>query len=153
MSNTAAIDRFVGSINGAAKGIGTNNRVALEVVAQFAKTTMLNAPGAPKFLSGVGARGAKVGVGYSIVGLTNATARVRWRGPAHLVNNPTAAHYIVPRRRKALRFRNGDFAMVAEHPGTRGKHFFEASREVIKRGAPEIFHRQVRGELVKHFRG
>lgn len=144
---------FVGSIRGAAEGIGTSNRAALEVVAAAAKVTLLAAPGAPKFLRGVGTKGAKTGVGYSVYGQTNAFASVKWRGPAHLVNNPTAPHYVIPRRKRALKFPNGEFAMVVEHPGTKGKHFFEVGREVVKRTAPEIFRRQVHGELAKHFTG
>jgi hypothetical protein len=48
------------------------------------------------------------------------TAVVRFTGPAHLALNPTRAHRIEPRRRRALTI-GDDVRANADHPGTRGK--------------------------------
>lgn len=90
-----------------------------------------------------------ISVGYTIRGQgVRATAIVGYRGPAHLVNNATSAHTIYPRRRAGVRTRrrgasvlkithgDGGFAAFAPHPGTKGKHFFEAARFVIVRETP-----------------
>lgn len=108
-----------------------DQRKAIEASALAAKTALLAAPGAPKFLRGVGRKGARVGVRYDVKGVGNPTALVRWFGPAHLVNNPTKAHTIAPRGRTrrrgnamALNTPDGPRAK-ANHPGTRGKRFFQ----------------------------
>jgi hypothetical protein len=84
---------------------------------------------APARLSGVGKRGVKIGVKYTIVGVGDSVkARVHAFGPFQLIERDTRAH-VVPRagkkRRKRLRV-----AVVPgygprtgiRHPGTKGKH-------------------------------
>lgn len=104
-------------------------RPGVERAAFATKQALLDAEGAPRFLKNVGRRGAKVGVRYDIKGSENPTALVRWYGPVHLVNNPTRRHEITPkvRRRKARKavLVNGTPRARADHPGTRGKRFFE----------------------------
>lgn len=51
-------------------------------------------------LSGVGVRGAKVGVGFDVKGDVKPTAIVYARGPLHLIERPTKPHVIVPKRRR-----------------------------------------------------
>lgn len=89
-------------------------------------------------LSGVGRRGAKVGVGYDMKGSANPTALVRARGPLHLIESNTAAHPIRPRKRGKRVLANqasgfGPVASVANHPGTTGKHPFAKG---VDRGLP-----------------
>jgi len=88
-------------------------------------------------LSGVGARGARVGAKYDVKGSTNVTAIVSAKGPLQLIERDTAPHLIIPRGRRVgkrgrrlkggmvLHMANGGFAASAVHPGTRGKHPFE----------------------------
>lgn len=74
------------------------------------------------------------------------TAVIRYAGAkAHLVNNPTKPHRIEPRSRgrrarRALTI-NGDVRTWANHPGTRGKRFFEAARLIAARELPKVYMR------------
>jgi len=82
-------------------------------------------------LSGVGARGVKVGARYDIKGTTNPTAIIRATGPLHLIERKTGPHSIprVGRRRRrrirVLKFADGTYARSANHPGTPAKKPFE----------------------------
>ena len=73
------------------------------------------------------------------------TAIIRYAGAkAHLVNNPTKPHRIEPRSRRRGRGRraltiNGDLAAYANHPGTRGKRFFEAARTIAVKELPKVY--------------
>ena len=75
-------------------------------------------------MSGVGAKGARVGVRYDIKGTENPTALGRATGPLHLVENPVKPHEITPKRRrrgagkKAVVTPYGPKAKV-QHPGTK----------------------------------
>jgi hypothetical protein len=93
-------------------------------------------------LRGVGRRGAKIGVGFNIVGATNPVALVAARGPVHLIERDTAAHQITVRGRgaAALSTPAGPRRSV-QHPGTTGQHPFEhgvaravpVAEEIIRR--------------------
>lgn len=95
-------------------------------------------------------------VGFDVKGTDNPTALLRFRGPVHLVNNPTKAHEIAPRSRRrgsqkrALATAYGPFARV-QHPGTRGKRFFESSKPKVERVAAEVYERETTGVLRKQF--
>lgn len=85
-------------------------------------------------------------------------AIIRYAGAkAHLVNNPTKPHRIEPRSRRRGRGRraltiNGNVRAYANHPGTRGKKFFEAARTVASEQLPRVYMRaQVTDPLRKHF--
>lgn len=114
----------------------------LAKAAMTAKVAFLAAPGAPHGkLKGVGTKGARVGVKYTIFG---ETAVIRWFGPAHLVNNPTKAHKITPRNKsrggtvkKAVTAGGGAYASVTR-PATSGKHFFEIGRKVAVKEATKV---------------
>ena len=73
------------------------------------------------------------------------TAIIRYAGAkAHLVNNPTKAHRIEPRSRRGRRGRRvitigGDVRAFANHPGTRGKGFFQAARAISERELPKVY--------------
>lgn len=77
---------------------------------------------------------------------------ITYTGPAHLVNNPTRAHVILPRRRPGVRTRrkqaaraltiNGDLRARANHPGTRGKHFYEKAKAICEKELPNVYARK-----------
>lgn len=142
----------------AATSLQTDAREILTGLAMMAKTQQLAAAaavGVHDRLRGVGQHGAKISVGYTIVGFTSPTAIVAWRGPAQLVNDPTAAHDIKPRRgrgHKAVIV--GDGVVARSHTeGTRGKHFFEAGADATRVAAPAVAQRGVHRALLKHFTG
>ena len=126
--------------------------------ASLAGKTIMLADAAAKGLSPSSriARG-RWGVGFDVKGSKNPTAILKYRGQVHLVNNPTKAHEIRPRARgrrakRALATPHGVFAKV-QHPGTRGKRFFESSKPKVEKAAAEVFEREVRFALTKQFRG
>lgn len=125
----------------------------LNVTALEAKRTM-QATAAGVVGHKVAGKRKAINVRYTIRGEgARAAALVGYSGPAHLVNNPTRAHTIYPRRRPGgrtrrrgatvLRFNAGDggFAPSARHPGTQGKHFFEKARAIITKQAPRTYGR------------
>lgn len=125
------------------------NGVALRTAALAGKTSLLAAPGAPK---GLVARG-RTGVNFTVFG---AAATVKWYGPVHLVNNPTKPHELKPKARrggKALRLADGHFRSHVEHPGTDGKHFFEAGEQAAAQAIPPVFRTVYRGQLARYFGG
>jgi hypothetical protein len=72
-----------------------------------------------------GRRNARIGVRYKVFeGGTRTVANVRAYGPAHLVERPTSAHVIRPRRKRAIVIPGVGPRMVAHHPGARGKFPF-----------------------------
>lgn len=107
-------------------------------------------------LSGVGARGARVGAQYDVKGTTNPTAIIKAKGPLHLVERDTAPHLIIPRGMrvgkrgrqlkggKVLRLANGGYAASALHPGTRGQHPFEKGFMKSRDKTGPIFDLEVR---------
>jgi hypothetical protein len=87
------------------------------------------------------------------VGLGEGSVVITYTGFAHLMNNPTRAHLILPRRRpgvrtrrkqaaRALYFGGDEFASRAPHPGTRGKHFFERAKAICERTLPDVYARK-----------
>lgn len=133
----------------------------------------------PKTLSGVGKRGARLGVSYNVRGFYgNPTALVRATGPFHLIERDTAPHQI-PRTassrriklesgrlsakreltgrtlsgRKRLRLPGGWVMGPVSHPGTKGKHPFERG---VNRAEPltrQVFRRAHTTALARTFRG
>jgi hypothetical protein len=91
----------------------------------------------PDVVGHVVARG-KVGVRYDIRGNH---AVVRFTGPAHLALNPTSAHRIAPRRRRAIVIDGHPYAN-ADHPGTRGKDpGARRAKAAGARVAPKAYHK------------
>jgi hypothetical protein len=93
--------------------------------------------------------GAKWGVSYNVKGFNNPAALIRYRGPFHLVDNPTAAHEIGPRRKgrrrsgkKAVAF-NGVVRLSVWHRGTAGKRSFPAAKRKAQVAVPRIMARSV----------
>lgn len=134
----------------AAREIALANRTAISDAALILKRSIEkerdHAVGADGRLSGVGKRGAKLGVGYDIKGTNNPTALLQARGPWQLVERDVQPHIVGAkslgtrasiRKRagggrgafaglkpragaKALAF-GGLYRATARHPGTRGK--------------------------------
>lgn len=108
-----------------------------------------------KRLSGVGARGARIGARYDVKGTDNPVALVRATGPFHLIERSTKPHRIAPKKRRRGQ---GKRAMAipgvgprasAQHPGTRAKHPFAKG---VERARPGV--RRIIGESVmKAIRG
>jgi len=101
-------------------------------------------------LSGVGARGARVGAKYDVKGTTNPTAIISATGPLQLIERRTNPHPISNRRRskkKALKMADGGFAKSAMHPGTPAKRPFAkgVSRTADRTGV--IFDEAVQGAI------
>lgn len=114
----------------------------MKAAALAAKQAQLSAPGFPKGK----VAGGKVGVRFDLKG---DNALVRMTGPGHLVNNPTKAHPIQPKRRQALLIPTADRPRAsAQHPGTSGRKFWQKGRKLSERVAPEVYVReQVNGVL------
>lgn len=129
---------------------------ALALLGKEHQLAAARARGVGDRLSGVGRSGARLGVGFDVKGETSPTALLRWRGPAHLVNNPTRAHEIAARRRRGsgavLKLPDG-YAPKVPHPGTAGKHFFEAGAEATSREAGRVLQRETHRSLARHFTG
>ena len=105
-------------------------------------------------LRGVGKSGGKWNVRYNVRGYENVVGVLRFTGQIHLVNNDTAAHEIAPRRKKALAFPDGGVrGGPVQHPGTRGKKFFEHAEPIIVRQSERIITQTVRGHLARVFTG
>jgi hypothetical protein len=97
-------------------------------VTKAIRAEVKSASGGDNRLSGVGKKGARVGAKYDVKGQVNPTALIKATGPMQLLEHPTRPHEITPRKRRkkgALRFKDGTFAMNASHPGTRPKKPFE----------------------------
>jgi hypothetical protein len=111
--------------------LGKIERTMAEVGAMTVKASVLAAMADAGVnngkLSGVGRKGAKVGVRYDIQGRRN-SALVRATGPFQLIERDTKAHRM-PRERKTARAKkrvvvipNVGVRAWAQHPGTKGKH-------------------------------
>lgn len=87
-------------------------------------------------------------VGFDVKGFDNPSALVKIRGPFHLVDRDTKAHQIRRKTRrgrtgKALRLADGQFRTVVDHPGTKGKGIFAASKATAGVTVPRVMSRSV----------
>jgi hypothetical protein len=72
-------------------------------------------------------------------------AVIRYAGAkAHLVNDPTKSHRIVPRARRGRRALTigNEVRASANHPGTRGKQFFQKARAICQVALPRVYGRE-----------
>jgi hypothetical protein len=150
MGTSTSFDAFGDKLERLGREVRDTRR-PLNVAALEAKRTMQATAGSALNGKLTGKR-RRITVGYDIGGEgMRAWALVGWRGPAHLINNPTRPHEILPRRRRGVRTRrrgasmlrfnagDGGFAPSAHHPGTTGKHFYEKAKAVIKKQAPKTY--------------
>lgn len=136
-------------------------QVSLELTKR-ARRNIASASGGDSRLSGVGARGAKVGARYKIRGTTdNPSALVTADGPLHLIERDTKPHAEMSRRANpASRRRSGPKALVTpygprasvQHPGTRGQHPFERAVDATAPDALRIFQRELGRALSRAFK-
>lgn len=106
-----------------------------------------------KKMHGVGRRGASWGAGFKLVGQQTPTSVLSYRGPVHLVNGPTKAHTIAPKKQKVRAVPRGDgsFAASVNHPGTSGKHFAEGAKRQVEAQTPKILAAAMRRALIQNF--
>lgn len=104
--------QLVGKIDQFAQAVPAANRKATLQAAMVVKKSTLDrmrvASGGDLKLSGVGKKGARIGVRYDINGQVSANALVKATGPVQLVENRTHAHVIGPKGVKGgKRLKNG----------------------------------------------
>lgn len=146
MGTTHSVATFSRKIVKAAEATEVHAREIVLEGAQTAKVDLLAAAAAHGVKPGGKIAGGRWGVHYDLIPSATPKALVAFRGPFHLVENPTKSHQIGARgtssaakglrRRKgakALRFKDGGFASVVTHPGTQGKHIFRDSKLIIER--------------------
>lgn len=128
-----------------------SNKPAIERAA-FATKTVFTQSLKQSGVKGTTPISRKVKARYDIKGTQNATAIVRYTGPAHLLNNPTRAHSIVSKKNRGSRASrsrresgvgakgavlvNGQPRSFARHPGTRGLGFFQRAKPIAAKIAP-----------------
>lgn len=128
-----------------------NPRVPLEATAMHVKRLFEGSAAASGALGAtVAGKRKSIGVRYDVRGSgMSASAIVAYTGPAHLLNNPMSPHRIEPRRARgrATRRRRGASVLVingsvrawANHPGTRGKGFFQRAKVAAQATAPRVY--------------
>lgn len=184
MGTSYSAAQMVAKLDGFAGAIPETNKVAVGAAALAIKSSILPlmaaATGGDLRLSGVGKRGARIGVRYDVKGSVNPTALLYATGPAHFVERDTRRHMILPRgkgrgrvkRRQGaalvsalsggvgglggqggvLAFKGGGYAAYARAGGgSKGKHPFELG---VRQGEPravEVFVVAHRRELARRF--
>jgi hypothetical protein len=115
-------EEFVGKLAELAVAGSEVPRTGIRPAAELVATAIMAA--SPRRLRGVGRGGASIGARVWNVGESfgEATAEVRPFGPYHLLELPTRPHQI-PRAGSVGR----RYVAFGEHPGTHGKHIWEAA--------------------------
>lgn len=157
MGTSKTPEQFVGKINESAKRLQKERRAIVDDASLVMKRAIegsIRTVVPDMNMSGVGRSGVKVGVRYDIKGTRNPTSLIRATGPLHLVENPTSPHTIpkARRRRKVLKFGDGEFRRTVEHPGTRGQRPFRKGRELGTPAAKTIIERSTVRVLRSVFR-
>lgn len=141
MGTSRSAAEFSRKITNLATVTARTQRIAVEAGALTAKEIMVAEAG---LSSSSRVAGAKVSVGYDVRGFSNPTALVRWRGPFHLVDNPTRPHTIPKSRRgraKRLKLPDGGVRASVQHPGTSGKRSFPRAAAKAKIAVPRVMAR------------
>lgn len=159
------------------------NRDAVNKAALSVKTSVMaqlaHAVGSDLRMSGVGSKGARLGVRYDVGGYYgNVTALVTATGPMHLVERDTKPHQI-PRGQSSRRTRTSSGRLSNKrvttgrarsqttrmnmggtwrtgpflHPGTRGKHPFEKGVTAAEPIVRDVFRRAHTTSLARTFTG
>lgn len=156
----ASADQLANRLVSGGRAITRANRVGVEQACLAGKGVMiasaaaagLGGPGSK--LRGVGKSGGKWNVRYRVTGYQDVVGTLRFTGAVHLMNNDTAAHEIAPRRKKALAFSDGGVRLgPVQHPGTKGKKFFERAEPIIVRQSERIIKQEIRSHLARTFAG
>jgi hypothetical protein len=137
-------------LNGFAKDM-SNVQIPLEATALHVKRLFETSAASSGALGAtMSGKRKTIGARYDVKGSgQTASAVVFYTGPAHLLNNPTSPHRIEPRRARGSRSRrrggasvlviNGSVRAYANHPGTRGKGFFQQAKTVAQATAPRVY--------------
>lgn len=147
MGVSSSPQELAGKLNRFAKDVG-NVKVPLNATALHVKGLMQSSAAGAGALGARPGRRRRIGVRYNIKGAgPHMVAVVSYEGPAHLINNPNRPHRIEPRGQRRGRGAmalviNGNVRAWANHPGTRGKRFFEAAKAAAERTAPRVFARK-----------
>lgn len=102
MPTSSNAEQVARDFKGAAEGLKRAREASILKCADAARRTLLSAPGAPRRVRNM--KNAVTTVKVVPHGTDSASAK--WFGPAHIVNNPTVAHFISPRaagRARAVR--------------------------------------------------
>jgi hypothetical protein len=166
----ASADQLAARLVSGGKAVTRANRVGVEKACLAGKNVMLAnmvaALGGTR-ISGVGKKGAKVGVRYDVVGYVNPVGIIKYTGPVHLANSGTRPHEILPRRSQttakgnkrrgsasALSPKGNPWAAArVQHPGTPGKKFAEKAEPVVLAQSKRIITSEVRSHLARTFAG
>lgn len=153
MGTSTSIDQFAAKITKAGTNLKEAEQVSIVESAQAGKAIMLANMGFTR-MRGVGRKGARVGVRYTVKGGSSPSVLLGYFGPVHLANNPTSPHRIEPKSgrsgKKAIVV-GGQPVANADHPGTAGKKFFERSKPQVQQTAGKILERSVQTALRRSF--
>ena len=153
MGKSSSPDQLAKKFIAAADALGSN-KAAIERTAMVTKTVFLTAL-RNEGVTGTTPVSRRVKARYDVKGTQNASAIVRYTGPAHILNNPTRSHGIVSRKSGGSRrsrsgresgvgtrgaiLVNGQPKAYARHPGTRGLGFFQRAKPVAAKIAPHEY--------------
>jgi hypothetical protein len=154
MGTSATVGQFTGKLDKLGKELADTDRPLTATALRGKQIFLASAAAAGVLGSTPAGKRKRVGARYDTKNKKSSlgvgTVVIFYTGPAHLTNNPTRAHQILPRRRvgsrtrrkqaaKALRFPDGDFASSAPHPGTSGKHYYERARAICEQALPRTY--------------
>jgi hypothetical protein len=153
MGKSSSPDQLAKKLMATADALGSN-KAAIERTAFVTKTvfqTALRNEG----VTGTTPVSRRVKARYDVKGTQNASAIVRYTGPAHILNNPTRSHGIVSRKSGGSRrsrsrresgvgtrgaiLVNGQPKAYARHPGTRGLGFFQRAKATSVKVVPHEY--------------
>jgi hypothetical protein len=154
VATTSNIEAFVARITKLADGVSGAQRAGVNAAALVMTTSIRSAMAAAGVrggrMRGVGRSGAAVSVGFdAAASTTHPVARVRARGPLHLLERDTKAHVIMVKRARALSIARDVMAVSAAHPGSSGKHPFEKGKAAGAAASEAAFVAAARTEMLK----
>ena len=163
MGTSRSAAQLSATLVAAGTAVARANRKAVTESAIVYKDSVLDqakvAAGQDMRLSRWGRRGVKLGAGFDVKGEANATATLKARpqGPWKVVEYGSAAHDIVPGRKrgsrgKALRLPDGSFVRSVRHPGARPKRSWSVGVTRGTRGAIAAYRRVQVTELATVFK-
>lgn len=141
-------ESFAGDLRGVEKTATGKAALAVKTVTLAEMRTV-----APTLkLSGVGKRGAKIGVSYTVGG---STAIVRATGPVQLIESDTKAHRMprtrVRGKRRVVVIPGVGVRSSAQHPGTKGQHPWRKGVEAARPLVGAVFAEQLGVSMRKVF--
>lgn len=155
MGRSASVPQLVSKLDVLTREVASN-RSAIQATAAAAKVIMASEAARKGVGRGVGRSpiSRKIGVSYDLRGgERNASAVVRYTGPAHLVNNPTKPHVIEPKRGRGIVIPGVGVRRSARHPGTKGLKFAQRAADRCRDECPKVYRREgIQAPLRKAFK-